>query len=174
MKTLSILLVLALLPTTSQAVVTANCPKELQVTVARIELNKSYKQIKNELGSTEEEELNALSKTYENLTEASELRLSLPLKTTKGGRCVYKKSNSENEKIELYSTNGKDMLYAQMNIGPRGQMLRAYINVRSYDNHGIETSGSSNLALAVPRFPYKDYSAGGSMAFVGKSSVRVR
>jgi len=81
---------------------------------------------------------------------------------------VYGVSKSV-EKIEVFSNEGKNKIYIQANIGPRGLLLRVYAEIESMNTNDIKLSNvPSSMALAIPRYPYQTYSAGGELLFFGK------
>jgi hypothetical protein len=97
------------------------------------------------------------------------------LTRARGGRCRYENNDAQNseEKIEIYTTRGVDKLYMQTDLGPRGILLRSYANISSMSPTKIsfKEGDSASLAMAIPRYPYESYSAGGPLEFVGKAST---
>lgn len=63
-----------------------------------------------------------------------------------------------------------DRLVAESDTGKMGIRIRVYAEVDSISPKEVELSDAGKgLALAIPRGPYKDYSVGGPLVFVGNA-----
>ncbi len=154
-----------------QAVTTSNCPANLKFTLGQIQTDKSAEDILKEYVEFESSEMSeAIHATMGALAKIPSVSRDFSLDSAKGGKCVYADRVSTNEKIELYTTKGSDRFYTQTQLGPRGILLRAYGKIQSLGKNGlIADSTPVRLALAVPRYPYTSYSAGGPLIFVGEA-----
>lgn len=120
-------------------------------------------------GDLEEVQLDAISKSIDNLAAFQSVSRTFKRSEAKNGKCVYGYENTDMEKVEIYSQGGKDKIYLQTNLGPRGILMRAYASIGSVSPNEITVTGGAGVALAIPRYPYTSYSAGGNLAFVAKA-----
>jgi hypothetical protein len=168
---------------TSFAVDTKDCPANLSVSYKDLSVTKSVEEVLEELtesqGQYYRDELGKeLGQVFQKLRPISQVNRHFLLESTKKGRCRYQR-DVEFEKAEIYTQKGKTNLLVQTELGPRGILLRTYARVEILRPTGLVLSKANpGLALAVPRSPYKDYSAGGPLVFIGKvgefkTSVRI-
>ena len=52
--------------------------------------------------------------------------------------------------------------------------MRNYVDLEFVDGTPVPKTGRSGMALAVPRYPYTSYSAGGALVFVGNGYLLMR
>lgn len=166
-------LVIALLGANAFAVKTADCPDTLQVSVSDLNVTKSLEKLLKDYENDADEQIAAVKRAYAKVVDLGNVRRKFPLDEAKNGKCVYR--NEGIEKIEVYSSGGKDKLYLQTKVGPRGILLRTYATVTEVSVDGISVDeDSGGLSLAVPRYPYESYTAGGALHFVGDATVKAK
>lgn len=161
-------LVLALLPLQSWAVKTAHCPEALTAVAEGFDLRKTAEEIMGE--TVYEDDIETLQATQESLKyigeTLEEMEVDLALSEAKNGRCLYR--GPGHMRIMISSSKGHDSLMMQMPIGPRGQLLRVYVNNITLDEQGLTLpEGRTAMYLAIPRTPYTDYTAGGPLVKIG-------
>lgn len=166
-------LVLALLLTTPYsafAVTTAYCPRGLGIRVSQVSITKNLPTILRELASPSFPEQNAaVQQSISNLANQPFIQGIFPLVQAKDGRCLYQTPNLAGGKIELYTERGVNTLYLQVPIGPRGILLRSYMHFDLQPGRVVLAATPAGIALAIPRYDYTDYSAGGPLIFIGQS-----
>jgi len=156
------------------AVSVEDCPENIKVTVSGIEITSTVKNVLKEYGveGTPEQE-KAIRKAFANASDTESVKRDFDLEPKpKNGRCVYsdKEDRDSLEKIEIYTTNDQDKLYMQTEIGPRGILLRSYADIKAIAADDVALEDKVGVALAIPRYPYESYTAGGPLIFVGKAS----
>lgn len=164
------LFVLTLVAANAVAVQTADCPEKLSVKATKLDVTMSLKKLLAIEAELAEEQEAAIKTAYEKLSNLDELEASYPLTKKANGRCLYEQSGDGIEKIELYSRGGKDRLYFQVELGrgTRGILARVYAEIESLSKTKVElVDEEGGLALAIPRYPYQSYSAGGTLQYVG-------
>ncbi len=170
------LLVVALLVSlNSHAVEVRNCPSKLGVAFTNIRVTVTLQNIVTSLtqfGSLETEELKALEATYKNLAKNPTVANNYKIVAAKNGQCRYasvlSRAGGSEDYVTIYSKGGKDIFMVQNNIGPRGIAVRAYAQIESLNPGYVKVSTRyPGIALAIPRYPYTDYEAGGALEFVG-------
>lgn len=172
---LSLLALLFALPLQSHAVETKMCPPKLGLQVAGFQITKSLRQVAQEASvySDDRESLEALATTGKNIMAAKTIERDFILIEAKNGRCIYSIPRTPTqwtiEKIELYTTQGKNILYFQTHIGPKGILLRTYSNFELTPGQVTLTPGKVGIAVAIPRSNYDTYDAGGALVFVGNA-----
>lgn len=156
------------------AVATKDCPSRLTVSYEKIKLTVSLKDLQKEIGWTDsaEEQMRAIEKAYNLVERSDEVTRQFDLDEVKSGRCVYRGEGDDSiEKAELYTTRKQHFLMLQTKVGKdtRGILARVYAKVDSISKEEIELQGGkAGLALAIPRYPYTSYYAGGDLKFIGK------
>ncbi len=158
-----------LLAAESFAVKVADCPKKITVEASDFRLTKKVDDLiqDDDFGGMPEEQEKAIRTSYKNLSDKEKVSRSFKLKSAKSGRCIY--SGTDLEKIEVFSRSGDDQLYLQTKLGPRGTLLRVYAEVQSLSPEEVKLGKEGRIALAIPRYPYTTYLAGGPLKFVGKA-----
>lgn len=155
------------------AVTVKDCPKKLTVGYADVYVQKTLQYVYDHANLSaqngDEKEIASVTKAFNNLGTKKTV-VSLPLTRAKNGRCeYYNKGQSNREQIVLYSSKGKDIIMVDApTLGERGELVRVYGTIIDMSANGLEVSKKAGLALAVPRTPYKDYSAGGDLVFIGQ------
>lgn len=153
------------------AVSVKECPAQIELRYTDFQVTSSLEKIFEELGgieALEEEEMQAVRIAVDNVKRSDRIERKFALEKGKSGRCVYS-SSDDIERAEIYTTRGQDMLWVQTNVGPRGILLRVYAKLDSVrkDKISLETE-SPGMALAIPRWPYENYRAGGPLVFIGR------
>lgn len=166
MKSLFALLLLSL---NSYAVEVRNCPAKIALNYSGFEtsvtLNHVLKEM-NQFGAIESEELEAIQTSWNNLSQTKNISRVFTLSAASSGSCRYKTSSDES--VRIYTNSGKDILMVQTEMGPRGILLRAYAEITKMTPTWITLSKTApGMGLAVPRYPYTSYSAGGGLYFIG-------
>jgi hypothetical protein len=70
------------------------------------------------------------------------------------------------QKIEIY---GDNKMYVQATLGPRGILSRTYLDIKVLKPDYVQLENEGSVAMAIPRYPYTSYTAGGDLEFIGKS-----
>ncbi len=155
------------------AVQVKHCPAKISVEVSDFQVTKSAAAVTVE----DDEELNgeqglAIQAAVKNASATKSIKKSFSLKLAKEGRCHYYSEPFEHsQEIDLYTRNGKNTLMVSAAMGPRGILLRTYIPVTSVKDGKITLEKkAAGIALALPRYPYEDYEAGGALVFIGKAN----
>lgn len=171
-----ILLLGSMLSFSAFAVPVKNCPSVLTFAYSDVRLKTTAAELIKSYADglpLEEEEIEAINQTFKNIEGTVKVSRTFELKKAKNGRCAYRGPNKgSNEKIEIYSKGGQDYAILQTDIGPRGILARLYAKLDKLSEESVELKGNSyaGLSLAIPRYPYEDYDAGGNLIFIG--SVR--
>lgn len=153
------------------AVTVAECPAHLKVTSKKLKIRSTLETVLEKVGpDLPEEQEDAIGESYENLRALKEISVSHDFwPGSKNGRCQYKKKG--NEKIVLFTEKGVDQVFFQTDLGPRGTLVRAYATVAKVSPQGVElTEEPARIYIAIPRYPYEDYSAGGPLVGVGDAA----
>jgi len=160
------------------AVNTKSCPNRLTVSYQNVKLNVSLEDLQSEMGivGENEEQMKAVENAYNIVDLETPKTVKFDLESAKDGRCTYRRLGDDSiEKIELYTFRKKDgkqdMLMLQTLTGDdtRGILARVYAKLDSVMKSQITVKDAKvGLALAIPRYPYTDYSAGGDLKFIGK------
>lgn len=155
----------------SGAVTTGQCPNSVDVVMKNLKVTVSAKQLNYDFGltSAEPEEANAINESLKNVAKSPTITRSFKIDRRQNGVCTYRGKDAI-EKAELYTKNSRTIFLFQVNIGPRGILLRSYTEVRDLSPASITFNSPVSLALAVPRWPYTTYDAGGSMGFIGQTA----
>ena len=169
-----VLFIVTLFSANAFAIQTKDCPNRLTYKYSDVELTRTLKSVLDELNDEIGDEAEKASGAYAVLGKSAAVEKTYELVTAKNGRCRYYTKSGRfpsQERIELYSSKGKDIVFAQSIIGPKGVLARVYKNIESLSADGVQlTRGNARVALAIPRHPYDSYSAGGSLIFVGTVS----
>jgi hypothetical protein len=173
----SVLLLSFLFATNAIAVPVKDCPSRLAVTASLLEVTKPLDQLLAKLSKDSDlndEKLESVRVAYGNLNRAKKIKGRFSLVAARNGRCTYgdkeQKSPQSNEKIEVYTKNGEDIVYLQRNIGPQGILVRIYGKLDRFSEQELALKPRhGRIALAIPRGPYTSYSVGGPLVAVGKS-----
>jgi len=155
------------------AVSIEDCPENIKVTVSGIEITNSVKNVLKEYDVDEKpDQEKAIRKAFENASETESVKRDFERTLAKDGRCTYsdKEEKDSLEKIEIYTTKGQDKLMMQTEIGPRGILLRVYANLTAISADDVALEDKVGIALAIPRYPYESYTAGGPLIYIGKAS----
>jgi len=169
------LMVVVLGGQSAYAVRVADCPASIKIESSGLRLNRSLQKILGEAAYSgnpadlEPEETQAITESINNIATTRSVVRVLPLFKAKSGRCRYESgARGDMEEVELYTKAGKDTVLVQTKIGPRGILLRLYGKIESLSKTEIKLSPGASMALAIPRYPYTSYEAGGPLVFVGK------
>ena len=168
MKFLGLLL---LLSANAFAIQTRNCPARLTVTFSDLQLNRTLGQVIDENASEHEDEIAKITAAFLSVQGTRAVTRAMDMNVARNGRCVYRPAagRRSEEKIELYTKDGKDQLLVQSDIAAGGALLRVYAQIETLGPTRIKLfDRHAGMALAIPRHPYNSYSAGGSLIFVGK------
>jgi len=154
------------------AVSVEDCPENIKVTISDFEITNSLKNVLKEYdveGTPEQEK--AITKAFENASETKSVKREFTRTKAKSGKCEYSDAEDKEslEKIEIYTTKGQDKLLMQTEVGPRGILLRAYANITVIAADDVALEDKVGIALAIPRYPYESYLAGGPLIFIGKA-----
>lgn len=169
-----ILISLLIAPALSFAVRTAHCPQQIEVRTGNFEITKSFEAILAELYNDADLQRENVRQSIQNLMRAGLIARVLPLTQKNNGRCVYGNPRADAENIVIYTTQGRDVFLFQTPIGPDGLLLRAYADVEVHQGKVTAGHRGAGLALAVPRYPYKSYHAGGLLVFFGRAGLQAR
>ncbi len=165
------LFVLATVLFTAQtyAVNTANCPPNISLNYSQIKLGKTSEEVIKEIYNESDgpKVFAGILETFEKLKLTEQVARTFNLSSKRNGQCKYSGKNME--RVWVYTKKGKDQLYLQTEIGPRGTLLRTYAQVISLSPTEITLSETGGVSLAIPRTPYTSYCAGGPLVFVGKA-----
>lgn len=170
--------------TSVRAVTVRQCPEKLTFTVSGVTEKadknaalKDFTQLNLATATLQEKyedkEYLAAEMAYETLKDSSSLGVfssrTFSIKRRENGVCRYLSNENPDgeEKIEIYTKEGKDRIYLQTFYGPRGSLLRTYAALSSLEPTSITVeAGPYGVALAVPRSPYTSYYAGGPLGFI--------
>jgi hypothetical protein len=159
------------------AVETQECPSSISFNESEFSVWKTADQVFYTLGGKENlepEEIQAVTTALENTKNSKKISRSFDLFSASSGRCIYKEKESV-ERIQIYTEKKQDMMMIQTEIGPRGILLRTYAKIASMTPAKIVLlEEKQSIALAVPRYPYESYSAGGGLANVGKAKLTLK
>ncbi len=150
-----------------------DCPAQLTVSFSDLTVSVPQDQLLSKLGRLNELEaieVSALQDTYRVLDANFSSESVLKLTRANAGRCVYRGADHD-VKAEIYTRLGVDTFFIQNHAGPRGIMVRVYAKLAELSPVQLSLkAGDSRFALAIPRYPYRSYSAGGALEFVGTAS----
>lgn len=158
----------------ASAVIVAHCPSKLKVTATTLELNKTEAQILNLYGEdAHSEEIKKIRSSFQNLRKTTTISREFPLDVARNGKCVYRLTNDAGgeEKVQIYTDKGRDVLYFQTIIGHGGSLARIYSGITRLTVDKVELdSPKPGLSLAIPRAHYTSYSNGGGLMSIGNVS----
>jgi hypothetical protein len=167
--------VLCLMSLNAFAVRVSECPARVSIEATELKPNRSLEQVIRDYGTegTWGEERAKIVAGYNSVLKTKSIVRTFPLVSARSGKCVYRPTFSHGvpteEKIEIYTKSGRDMLYLQTDIAEGGVLLRMYANIDELgEDRVLLANEKSGMALAVPRHPYDSYDAGGDLVFIGK------
>lgn len=176
MKLLSIFVLLA--GSTSFAIPTKDCPTGLMVKVGDLRVTTTVDTIlKDRLIDWEPVQVAGAKQALKSMNQAlSKGIMVYELRSAKSGKCVYVQNGSSDtqHKAEIFTSRGQNQLYFQTNVGPRGILARVYANILSVRKDRVQLANTSGKVLmAMPRYPYDSYVAGGDLIPVGVANQLV-
>lgn len=170
MKT-QLIALLALFAVPAFAVQVKNCPENLVVSYGKVSVTTSIQKIQSDsMNPVDDKKIDSIVTILSDLESNFNVSLELPRTSSGNGRCKYE--GNGNTKIEIYSKNGKDLLYVQTESGLQGILYRTYAKIDSISPKRIDlASEDASVSIAVPRIGYNNYLAGGPLVFVGKTGT---
>lgn len=167
---LLVAVVMGPLTNSAKAVTVKDCPKAFRTRVSELKSTKTVEDFAE--ANADEDKLELISYYLKNdFRSGSAIYGDWKLAKANNGRCQYTSSSSGNQKAEIYTTRGKDIIYLQTDLNLKGIVLRIYGDVESISPETLTLkSARGGLALGVPRSGYDHYSAGGSLVFFGSAN----